>query len=508
MKDLRRRLTAPDDPKGRLISIFVGAVLLPSLALSYVSLVFVKRLAAMDKDSKKKRAESALYYIENGLGQAARLRALEAAQVVGFDRLLDGRSTVVQPALVEAGLGDQMFEALRLEGSSPRGGRAWRREADEERAMLAGADLMGDDVHEDTAAWIGADGRVSGTLRFRYACGYVHGSLIPGYFEHEFRSADQVVRVSEPSGKTVYETAPTTSQRFEVERVMASPSFRGFKLSLRYRDISIEQDVNHWRMGTFALVGFIDLMLGAGLMLVYSNVRREMHLSRLKSDFVANVSHELKTPLALVRLFAETLELGRVPNPAKAQEYYRVINKESQRLTQLINNILDFSRIEAGRKEYRFTPTDIRRVVEGVLESYRFQIEQQGFKLEESLGADLPAVEGDPEALAQALINLINNAMKFSGDDRFIRVEARKVDDAVRVSVADHGIGVAKGEQRKIFDKFYRAEDSLVHDTKGSGLGLSLVKHIMDAHGGRVEVDSTPGRGSTFTLVLPVRRAE
>ena len=154
-------------------------------------------------------------------------------------------------------------------------------------------------------------------------------------------------------------------------------------------------------MGTFALVGFIDLMLGAGLLLVYSNVRREMHLSRLKSDFVANVSHELKTPLALVRLFAETLELGRVPSEEKAQQYYRVINKESQRLTQLINNILDFSRIEAGRKEYRFAPTDVGRVVASVLEAYRFQIEQQGFELEESRGGR-PAARWrrDPEALA------------------------------------------------------------------------------------------------------------
>jgi len=513
MNDLRTKLTAPDDPKAKLISIFVGAVLLPSLALSYVSLNFVKKLAENDKVSKMKRAESALYYIDDGLGKSARLRALEAAQVVGLDRLLDGRPSIVQPALVEAGLGDSMFEALRLEGSSPRSELSWRekgRESDDEREVLAGLDLTADGAHEDAASWIGADGRVSGTLRFRYACGYAHGSLIPNYFEKEFRNPEQamVVRVSEPNGKILYETAPTTTQRFEVSRVMTSPSFRGLRLSLRYRDISIAQDVNRWRMSTFALVGFIDLMLGAGLLLVYSNVRREMHLSRLKSDFVANVSHELKTPLALVRLFAETLEMGRVQSPAKAQEYYRVINKESQRLTQLINNILDFSRIEAGRKEYRFTPTDLGRVVEGVLESYRFQIEQQGFKLEVALAADLAPVEGDPEALAQAVINLINNAMKFSGDDKFVRVETRAVEDTVRVSVADHGIGVAKAEQRKIFDKFYRAEDSLVHETKGSGLGLSLVKHIMDAHGGRVEVDSAPGRGSTFTLVLPVRRAE
>ena len=161
------------------------------------------------------------------------------------------------------------------------------------------------------------------------------------------------MRVADPAGRVVYESAPTPNDTFEVYHPMQAPSFRGLKLALRNRTTSIEKDVRLWEIGTFAVIGFIDLMLAAGLYLVYSNVRREVHLARLKSDFVANVSHELKTPLALIRLFAETLELGRVPNEDKARQYYRVINKESQRLTQLINNILDFSRIEAGRKEYR-----------------------------------------------------------------------------------------------------------------------------------------------------------
>lgn len=513
MSDLRRKLTAPEDPKGRLISIFVGAVLLPSLALSYVSLDFVHELAKTEKMSKTKRAESVLYYIEKELRGTAQRRALEAAQVVGLDRLLDGRPEVVQPALLEAGIGTDVFAALHLEGSSPLAvvrAAQRRREGDDEREVLAALEPMPAAAHEDAVAWIGADGRITGTLRFKYTCQYLHERLVREYFEKEFRNPDQalVVRVTEPDGRILYETSPTTSQRFEVKRVMESPSFRGLKLFLRYRDASIEQDVNRWKMGTFALVGFIDLMLGAGLFLVYSNVRREMHLSRLKSDFVANVSHELKTPLALVRLFAETLELGRVQGPEKANEYYRVINKESQRLTQLINNILDFSRIEAGRKEYHFSPTSVGRVVESVLDTYRFQIEQQGVVLEEAVEPDLPPVQGDPEALTQALLNLVNNAIKYSRDEKYVRVEARRDGETVRLSVRDRGIGIAKPEQKKIFEKFYRAEDSLVHETKGSGLGLSLVKHIMEAHGGRVEVDSSPGRGSTFTLVLPVRKPE
>jgi signal transduction histidine kinase len=506
MKDLRKKLSAPEDPKGRLIAIFVGAVLVPSLALSYVSWHFVKKVAAHEKTSKKARADSVLIHLEKELTRAARWRALEAAQVVGVDRLLDGRPGVVQPALVQYGFGDNVFETLHLEGSSPRElahtGRAT--ETDEMRELLTALEPLPAGSQEDAVAWIGPDGRITGTLRFKYACGYLHQQLLPDYFRKEFRDPGLVVRVTEDDGTVLYETAPTTTQRFEVKKVMESPSFRGLKLFLRYRDTTIEQDVNHAKMGTFALVGFIDLMLGAGLFLVYSNVRREMHLSRLKSDFVANVSHELKTPLALVRLFAETLEMGRVQSPEKAHEYYHVINKESQRLTQLINNILDFSRIEAGRKEYRFAPTHVARVVENVLETYRFQIEQQGVRLEEDLQADLPKVMADEEALTQAVLNLVNNAIKYSREDKYLKVSARRDGDTLRLSVVDHGIGVAKSEQKKIFDKFYRAEDSLVHDTKGSGLGLSLVQHIMDAHGGRVEVDSAPGRGSTFTLVLPL----
>jgi signal transduction histidine kinase len=254
------------------------------------------------------------------------------------------------------------------------------------------------------------------------------------------------------------------------------------------------------------LILLIDLMLGAGLYLVYANVRRELHLSRLKSDFVANVSHELKTPLALIRLFAETLELGRVPGEEKARQYYRVINKESQRLTQLNNNILDFSRIEAGRKEYRFARADVSRIVHDVLESYRFPIEQQGFELETDIGEDLPPAEVDKEAVSQALINLLNNALKYSPDEKHLKVSARAEEGAILVAVTDRGMGIPKADQKRIFEKFYRAENSLVHETKGSGLGLSLVQHIAEAHGGSVKVESAPGKGSTFTLVLPITR--
>lgn len=508
---------APDDPKHRLISLFVGAVLLPSLALSYVAFDFVQKLAKERQKSEVKRAENMLYWVEKELKNTAHARARDAARVVGTEGLVDGRKEVVQAALREAGMQDDVFEALHLERPASRLtlkdslAKAGSGNADISRELLLNAlETFGGAEDEDSLDWIGEDGRTVGKLRFKFACGYIHGQLLREYFETQFPNPEQaiVVRVAEPDGTVIYENAATPDGAFEVKREMEATSFKGLKLFLRYRDASIEQDVNRWRTWTLCLIGFIDLMLGAGLYLIYSNVRRELHLSRLKSDFVANVSHELKTPLALIRLFAETLEMGRVPGEEKAQQYYRVINKESQRLTQLINNILDFSRIEAGRREYRLAPADVSRIVNEVVEAYRFQIEQQGFTLEVEVEEGLPRVTADKEALAQALLNLMNNALKYTRDEKYLKLEvARRGDEQVAVSVTDRGIGVAKGEQKKIFEKFYRAEDSLVHETKGSGLGLSLVQHIMEAHGGSVEVESTPGKGSRFTLVLPVEAA-
>jgi signal transduction histidine kinase len=226
-------------------------------------------------------------------------------------------------------------------------------------------------------------------------------------------------------------------------------------------------------------------MIG-GILLTYRNISREMKLARLKSDFVANVSHELRTPLALIRLYAETLELGRLSAKEKYQEYFRIIREESERLTSLINNILDFSRIEAGRKEYDFKETNLAELVHSTLDSYRFQIEQNGFAYEENISPDIPPVNVDREAIARSLLNLVNNALKYSKDRKFVGVRLYRSNGRVNLEVTDRGIGISPNEQEKIFEKFYRCGDPLVHNVKGSGLGLSLVRHIARAHGGDV----------------------
>jgi signal transduction histidine kinase len=288
----------------------------------------------------------------------------------------------------------------------------------------------------------------------------------------------------------------------EVERNMEAV-FPGLTLGMKLRGTTLAALGEHFMHASFLTLGGLSLLLAGGIFLTYRNVSKEVAVARLKSDFVSNVSHELRTPLALIRLYAETLELGRLTSPEKCQEYYCIIRKESERLSALINNILDFSRIEAGRKEYEFRETDMCELVRNTLESYRYQIEQHGFTFEEKI-AEVPPIKVDREAMARSMVNLVNNALKYSQDRKYIGVNLYRENGGVKLEVIDHGIGIPAGEQGKIFEKFYRVGDPLVHNTKGSGLGLSLVQHIARAHGGDVSVDSTPGAGSKFTITLPL----
>jgi signal transduction histidine kinase len=295
--------------------------------------------------------------------------------------------------------------------------------------------------------------------------------------------------------------------RPEVERAFDGV-FSGIILGIGLHGTTIADISRRFARNQFLILGALSLLMGGGMILTYRNVSRELALAKLKSDFVSNVSHELRTPLALIRLYAETLELGRISNPGKHQEYYEIIRKESERLTSLINNILDFSRIEAGKKEYSFCETDVADLVRSTLESYRFEIEHNGFHFEQKIDDNLPPLQVDREAIARSLLNLVNNAVKYSAREKYLGVYLYHQSGSVNLEVVDHGIGIPEKEQPKIFEKFYRVGDPLVHNTKGSGLGLSLVRHIVRAHGGEVTVESAPGHGSKFIITLPVQASE
>jgi signal transduction histidine kinase len=258
-------------------------------------------------------------------------------------------------------------------------------------------------------------------------------------------------------------------------------------------------------------VAFISLMglviLGATLFGLRYTVR-QLELARIKSSFVSNVSHELKTPVALIRLAVETLEMRRFKSPEESDKFVRLIARETLRLNQLVDNILDFARLEAGQRAFKFTEVDLVEVVRETLDSYRLRLEDQGFTLVVDLPDELPPVRGEAGAIAQCLLNLLDNAMKYSRSAKEIRVAAAARNGEVAVSVSDRGIGISPRDQRRVFDKFVRLETGLVHDVKGAGLGLSLVDQIVRAHGGRVEVTSALGEGSTFTLVFPATPGE
>ena len=298
-----------------------------------------------------------------------------------------------------------------------------------------------------------------------------------------------------------------TAKPPEAERAF-SFVYTDWKLGLRSRHATPADWARSNFLINIGLSGALALVLLGGVALALRTASREVRLSEMKSDFVSNVSHELRTPLASIRVFGELLRLGRVESPERAREYGEYIETESRRLTQLINNILDFASIESGRKRYRFELADLGDVVADTLRTFEVRLKQRGFRLAFQRPPEpLPPAHMDTAALTLCLSNLLDNAVKFSGDSQEIEVTLRRDAEDLVLSVADRGIGIPRGEQQKIFERFHRVSTGLVHDAKGSGLGLAIVQHIVQAHGGRVAVESRPGEGSTFTLRLPAARA-
>jgi len=257
-----------------------------------------------------------------------------------------------------------------------------------------------------------------------------------------------------------------------------------------------------------ALALFYAVIL-TGIVLTLRGLSREMRLSRLKTDFVSNISHELRTPLTSIRLFAETLKLGRARTEEERAACIEYIHKESTRLSRLAERTLDWSRLEAGRRAFEMRAQRLDLLVERWVEQFLSYgtVARDAVGVDHvwrALGAPPPIVEGDPEALEMVVSNLLENAAKYSHGDVRINVVLRTGGRRVLLDVRDAGIGIARADQKRIFERFYRADDLLARRTEGTGLGLAISRRIVEAHGGRISVKSRPGEGSTFTVDLPL----
>lgn len=282
----------------------------------------------------------------------------------------------------------------------------------------------------------------------------------------------------------------------------------GYYLAISLQGATVDDLVKARTTTSLVILVLLVVILSAGIIFLYRNIRREIYLSQAKSEFVSNVSHEIRTPLSLIGMFAETLESGRATTEEKKKEYYSIIHKETVRLSRIVNRILNFSQLEANRKQFRFVPLQLNDLCREILETYFSHLKEKGFDFEFEPATNLGAIQGDREAISEAIINLLDNAMKYSAESKRIIVSTGRDLDFRYVEVKDEGIGIAKKHHQEIFEQFYRAPSGDVHTTKGSGLGLALVKKIMDAHHGQVTVDSTPGKGSAFRLKFPIQKNE
>jgi signal transduction histidine kinase len=222
---------------------------------------------------------------------------------------------------------------------------------------------------------------------------------------------------------------------------------------------------------------------------------------------VSSVSHELRTPIATIRAYAELIDMGRSPGPRESSEYLKTIIGESEKLSRLVEGVLEFSKTERGKRNYRFSSVSVEQVVRSAARAVDYSLTSGGFQLRMDLDSDsaLPKVTADPEALEQAVVNLLTNAIKYSGESRDIDLSLHREGDHAVIRVRDQGIGIALEEQSRIFESFYRAPLTTKRNVPGAGLGLTLADHIVKAHRGRIQVESLPGAGSTFSILLPIR---
>ncbi len=266
----------------------------------------------------------------------------------------------------------------------------------------------------------------------------------------------------------------------------------------------LEDRARHQKRDEAVYVGVSLLVILVGVIILVYAVRKEEKLNGLKSDFIATVSHELKTPLSLIRMFGEMLASERVPTPDKRRQYLDIIVRESERLTALIENVLDFARVERGRASYEFAPADLGEVVARGVELFRYRVDRDRPALVPDITPALPYTRIDERAIQLLLFNLLDNALKYAPDSDEIRIRVRASARMLTLEVEDQGPGIPPVDIKRVFERFYRGTAARTSNARGSGIGLALVKHIARAHGGDVTVRLAAVSGAIFTVTVPI----
>ncbi len=291
----------------------------------------------------------------------------------------------------------------------------------------------------------------------------------------------------------------------KIQQKKALTLFPNFAAAIFLKNKTIASLVSERVKRNLLTLFLIDIILFAAVWFLLKNLKKEIELSKIRTDFVANVSHELRTPLSLINIFAETLALNRITNEDKKQEYYKIIHQESSRLGRIVNKILTFYKIEEKKKIYNFQPADLNYIVENILDSYSYNLNNLGFNVSFNKDKELPEINIDEEAVSDIVINLMDNAIKYSAEKKDIIISTGKNEKFVYFKLKDSGIGISAENQKKIFEKFFRVQKNMINNIKGTGLGLTIVKSIMNAHNGEITVESTEGQGSCFTLNFPIK---
>lgn len=328
-------------------------------------------------------------------------------------------------------------------------------------------------------------------------------SLLPSLLGERLHSQDLAWRCVDQNGQLIAGTLDDRSGGLTVKTSFVD-YFPPWSLEMYHVPSSGWQRILASRRSLYVYIFLLIAgILFVGLILTVRSVSRELELAKLKSDFVSTISHEFRSPLTSIRQLAEMLQRGRVPSKERQQKYYDVLVEQSERLSLLINNVLDFAKMEEGRRQFNFEPVEVTTFLNDVIATLQPRLRHEAFHIEKHIDGSGTRVSVDRLAMAEVLMNLVDNAIKYSHDQKKIQISSFTTDNQVVIRVHDFGIGIKKDEQAKVFDRFFRGSDGISKGASGSGLGLTLVKHIIEGHKGSITVDSEVSKGSTFTIRLP-----